>query len=225
MKVHRHLDEELERLRDTVLRLGGESEAALRRAMHSLSERDPVAAREVLEHDDVVDELEVEVDRQCIDIFVLRQPAARDLRFVMSVTKIAPLLERIADHACNIARTAIDLADEPEFKNGLRIAQMGEIASSMLAEALDAFTKSDAAAARDIILRDAEINNLYNEIFSELIGMMVTSPNTATRSARLLLVAKHLERIGDYVTDISELTVYMAEAAIIKHQRDKLETA
>ncbi|HKO35876.1 MAG TPA: phosphate signaling complex protein PhoU [Pyrinomonadaceae bacterium] len=225
MKVHRHLDEELERLRDTVLRLGGESEAALRRAMHSLSERDRVAAHEVLAHDDVVDELEVEVDRQCIDIFVLRQPAARDLRFVMSVTKIAPLLERIADHACNIARTAIDLADEPEFKNGPRIAQMGEIASSMLAEALDAFTKSDAAAAREIILRDAEINNLYNEIFSELIGMMVTSPNTATRSARLLLVAKHLERIGDYVTDISELTVYMAEAAIIKHQRDKLETA
>ena len=225
MKVHRHLDEELERLRDTVLRLGGESEAALRRAMHSLSERDPAAAREVLAHDDVVDELEVEVDRQCIDIFVLRQPAARDLRFVMSVTKIAPLLERIADHACNIARTAIDLADEPEVKNAQRIARMGEIASSMLAEALDAFTKSDAAAAREIILRDAEINNLYNEIFSELIGMMVTSPNTATRSARLLLVAKHLERIGDYVTDISELTVYMAEAAIIKHQRDKLETA
>ena len=225
MKVHRHLDEELETLRDTVLRLGGESEAALRRAMHSLTERDPAAAREVLEHDDVVDELEVEVDRQCIDIFVLRQPAARDLRFVMSVTKIAPLLERIADHACNIARTAIDLADEPEVKTGLRIAQMGEIASSMLAEALDAFTKSDAAAAREIIQRDAEINALYNDIFSELISMMVTAPNTATRDARLLLVAKHLERIGDYVTDISELTVYMAEAAIIKHQRDKLETA
>lgn len=224
-KVHRHLDEELETLRDTVLRLGGESEAALRRAMHSLTERDPAAAREVLEHDDVIDELEVEVDRQCIDIFVLRQPAARDLRFVMSVAKTAPLLERIADHACNIARTAIDLADEPEVKTGLRIAQMGEIASSMLGEALDAFTKSDAAAAREIIQRDAEINELYNDIFSELISMMVTAPNTATRDARLLLVAKHLERIGDYVTDISELTVYMAEAAIIKHQRDKHETA
>ena len=222
MKVHRHLDEELETLSDTVLRLGGEAEAALRRAMHSLTGRDPAEARAVLEHDDVVDELEVEVDRQCIDIFVLRQPAARDLRFVMSVTKIAPLLERIADHACNIARTAIDLADEPEVKNGLRIAEMGEIASSMLAAALDAFTKSDAAAARAIIQRDAEINDLYNEIFSELIGMMVTAPQTATRDARLLLVAKHLERIGDYVTDISELTVYMAEAAIIKHQRDQL---
>lgn len=96
---------------------------------------------------------------------------------------------------------------------------MGEIASSMLAAALDAFTKSDANAAREIIKRDAEINDLYNDVFSELIGMMVTAPATATRDARLLLVAKHLERIGDYVTDISELTVYMAEAAIIKHQR------
>jgi phosphate transport system protein len=222
MKVHRHLDEELENLRDTVLRLGGEAETALRRAMHALTDRDATAAREVLAHDDVIDELEVEVDRQCIDIFVLRQPAARDLRFVMSVTKIAPLLERIADHACNIARTAIDLAVEPEVKGGMRMAEMGEIASSMLAAALDAFTKSDAVAARAIIQRDAEINDLYNEIFSELIGMMVTAPQTATRDARLLLVAKHLERIGDYVTDISELTVYMAEAAIIKHQRDAL---
>jgi phosphate transport system protein len=221
MEVHRHLDEELDLLRDTVLRLGGEAEAALRQAMHSLLERDVDTAAQVLEHDDAVDELEVEVDRQCIDIFVLRQPAARDLRFVMSVAKTAPLLERIADHACNIARAAIDLAHEPELKNQIRIGKMGGIASSMLAAALDAFTKSDAAAAREIILRDAEINDLYNEIFSELIGMMVTAPATATRDARLLLVAKHLERIGDYVTDISELTVYMAEAAIIKHKREK----
>ena len=221
MEVHRRLDEELDRLRDTVLRLGGEAETALRRALHSLTGRDLDEARAVLAHDDTIDELEVEVDRQCIDIFVLRQPAARDLRFVMSVAKTAPLLERIADHACNIARAAIDLADEPELKIYLRIAQMGEIASSMLAAALDAFTNIDAATARQIIARDAEINHHYNEIFKELIQLMVQEPETATRDARLLLVAKHLERIGDYVTDISELTVYMAEAAIIKHQRAK----
>src|SRR2546423_9707634 len=151
MEVHRHLDEELDRLRDTVLRLGGEAEDAVRRAMHSLSERDIAAAREVLAHDDAIDELEVEVDRQCIDIFVLRQPAARDLRFVMSVAKTAALLERIADHACNIARAAIDLADEPELTNNILLDRMGEIASSMLAGALDAFTKSDAIAAREVI--------------------------------------------------------------------------
>src|SRR6266853_1604126 len=131
MEVHRHLDEELDGLRDSVLRLGGEAEAALKRAMHALTERDSDAAREVLEHDDAIDELEIEVDRQCVDIFVLRQPAARDLRFVMSVAKMAPLLERIADHSCNIARAAIDLNIETGLNDHIGIHQMGEIALSM----------------------------------------------------------------------------------------------
>jgi phosphate transport system protein len=218
MEAHRHLDEELDTLRASVLRLGGEAEAALIRTMRALTERDTVAARAVLEHDDEIDQLEVEVDRQCIDIFALRQPAARDLRFVMAVAKMAPVLERIADHACNIARGAIDLNKEPEPKDYSRLRRMGEIASSMLAEALDAFTKNDAAAARQVIKRDAEINDLYNQIFNELIEMMSAEPSTATRNARLLFVAKHLERIGDYVTDLCELTVYMAEAAFIKHR-------
>jgi phosphate transport system protein len=218
MEVHRHLDEELDTLRATVLRLGGEAEAALVRAMHALTERDNAAAREVLEHDDDIDQLEVEVDRQCVDIFALRQPAARDLRFVMSVAKMAPVLERVADHACNIARAAVDLNTEPELKDHGQLRKMGEIASSMLSGALDAFTRNDATAAREVIKRDVEINDLYNQIFHDLIEMMSKEPATATRDARLLFVAKHLERIGDYVTDICELTVYMAEAAIIKHQ-------
>ena len=217
MEVHRHLDEELDTLRATVLRLGGEAEAALVRALHALTGRDTAAAREVLEHDDDIDQLEVEVDRQCVDIFALRQPAARDLRFVMSVAKMAPVLERIADHACNIARAAVDLDTEPELKDLSRLLQMGKIASLMLSGALDAFTKNDAAAAREVIKRDVEINDLYNQIFHDLIEMMAKEPATATRDARLLFVAKHLERIGDYVTDICELTVYMAEAAVIKH--------
>jgi phosphate transport system protein len=218
MEVHRHLDEELDELRNSVLRLGGEAENALRRALHSLAERDTSEARDVLNHDDAVDQLEVEVDRRAIDIFALRQPAARDLRFVMSVTKMAPVIERIADHACNIARAVIDLNTEPELNDHIRIHQMGEIAVSMLAAALDAFTRSDAAAAREVIKRDSEINNLYNQIFHDLIELMTREPETASRDARLLFVAKHLERIGDYVTDICELTVYMAEAAIIKHR-------
>src|SRR3982751_3086911 len=141
MDTHRHLDDELSSLRDRVLLLGGEAEQALERAMYSLSERDSEVARQVLENDDRVDHLEVEIDRQCIDIIALRQPAARDLRFVMSVTKMAPVLERIADHACNIARAAIELTNEPELNNHIRIHQMGEIASAMLASALDAFTR------------------------------------------------------------------------------------
>lgn len=219
MEYHRHLDDELDSLRDKVLLLGGETEAALERAMYSLTERDSKVAQEVLENDDKVDSLEVEIDRQCIEIIALRQPAARDLRFVISVAKMAPVLERIADHACNIARAAIDLNNEPELTAVADLRKMSEHALSMLRAALDAFTSSDAIAARDVIKRDEKINDLYNYIFHKLIEMMVTEPRTATRNARLIFVAKHLERIGDYVTDICELTVYMAEAAFIKHYK------
>ena len=217
MDQHRHLDYELSSLRDRVLLLGGEAEQALERAMYALTQRDSEVARQVLEEDDRVDHLEVEIDRQCIDIIALRQPAARDLRFVISVAKMAPVLERIADHACNIARAAIDLNNEPELKSIPDLSLMADHGREMLRSALDAFTTSDAVAAREIITRDNEINDLYNHIFHRLIELMVTEPTTATRDARLLFVAKHLERIGDYVTDICELTVYMAEAAFIKH--------
>jgi phosphate transport system protein len=217
MESHRHLDDELSSLLDRVLLLGGEAERALERAMYALGERDNEVAREVLENDDRVDQLEVEIDRQCIDIIALRQPAARDLRFVISVAKMAPVLERIADHACNIARAAIDLNNEPELKSVLDLRRMADHALLMLRGALDAFTSGDALAAREIIESDRDINDLYNQTFRRLIEMMVTEPATATRDARLLFVAKHLARIGDYVTDICELTVYMAEAAFIKH--------
>jgi phosphate transport system protein len=211
------LDDELNRLRDRVLLLGGEAETAIERAMYSLMERDSDVARDVLKRDDTIDKMEVEIDRQCIDIIALRQPAARDLRFVFSVAKMTPVLERIADHACNIARAAIDLNNEPELKRTIELQQMADHASAMLRSALDAFTNSDAQAAREIIKRDWEINELYNRVFRDLIGKMVSEPLTATRDARLLFVAKHLERVGDYVKDICELTVYMAEAAVIKH--------
>ena len=219
MDYHRHLDDELDSLRDKVLLMGGETEAALERAMHSLVERDSQLAQEVLENDDRVDRLEVEIDRQCIEIIALRQPAARDLRFVISVAKMAPVLERVADHACNIARAAIDLNNEPELTAVADLRKMSEHALNMLRAALDAFTSNDAIAARDVIKRDEKINDLYNYIFHKLIEMLVTEPGTDTRNARLIFVAKHLERIGDYVTDICELTVYMAEAAFIKHDK------
>ena len=217
MEQHRHLDDELNSLRDRVLLLGGETESALDRAMQALTERDSEIARQVLDNDDRIDRLEVEIDRQCIEIIALRQPAARDLRFVISVAKMAPVLERIADHACNIARAALDLNNEPELKSLLDLNRMAEHALKMLRAALDAFTSSDAMMAREVIKSDTEINDLYNHTFHRLIELMVTEPATATRDARLLFVAKHLERIGDYVTDICELTVYMAEAAFIKH--------
>lgn len=214
---HRLLDRELDTLRDRVLLLGGETERALQRAIYSLVERDSVTAQEVLDEDDQIDQLEVEIDRLCVDTIALYQPAARDLRFVISVTKITPLLERIADHACNIARAAIDLNDEPQLKSYVDLPRMAEHASSMLRAALDAFTSGDGEAAREIIGRDSEINEIYDRLFHDLIEMMVEDSTTTTRAARMLFVAKHIERIGDYVKDICELTVYMTEAAFIKH--------
>src|SRR6201991_5341757 len=129
--------------------LGGEAETAIERAMYSLMERDSNVAREVLERDDTVDEMEVEIDRQCIDIIALRQPAARDLRFVISVAKMAPVLERIADHACNIARTAIDLNNEPELRPVLDLSRMADHALMMVRAALPAFTSSDPTMSRE----------------------------------------------------------------------------
>jgi phosphate transport system protein len=219
LEHHRILDRELDTLRDRVLLLGGETETALQRAMFSLVERDTRTAQDVLKYDDEIDQLEVEIDRLCVDTIALRQPAARDLRFVISVAKITPILERIADHACNIARVAIDLNDEPQLKLLIDLPRMSELASNMLRAALDAFTSNDAAAARAVIERDDEIDKLYNTIFRDLIELMVSDSSTTTRAARLLFVAKHLERVGDYVTDICELTVYMAEAAFIKHSK------
>jgi len=193
MDYHRHLDDELNSLRDRVLLLGGEAEAALESAMRALTGRDTELARQVLENDDRVDRLEVEIDRQCIDIIALRQPAARDLRFVISVAKMAPVLERIADHACNIARAAIDLNNEPELNSVFDLKQMAEHALGMLRAALDAFTSSDALAAREVIASDSVINDLYNHIFHRLIEMMVTEPSmrlmhvqARSRSSRLV---------------------------------------
>jgi phosphate transport system protein len=217
MEYQRILDRELDNLRHRVLLLGGETERALQRAMYALSERDTTTAREVLRDDDSIDQLEVEIDRLCVDTIALRQPAARDLRFVISVAKMTPILERIADHACNIARVAIELNNEPELNARVDLPQMAGHASSMLRAALDAFTSGDAVAARSVIEQDDELDELYDHIFHELINLMVSDSSTTTRGARLLFVAKHIERIGDYVTDICELTVYMAEAAFIKH--------
>jgi phosphate transport system protein len=218
MDTHRRLDADLDLLRDRVLLLGGETEIALQRAMRALAERDSETAQGVLRDDDRIDLLEVEIDRLCIDVLALRQPAARDLRFVVAVAKITPLLERVADHACNVARAALDLNDEPELpRPAPALPRMGEIAAEMLRAALDAFTSADPEAARRTLARDDEIDALYEKIFRDLIGLMTTDPASTGRAARLLLVAKHLERVGDYATDICELTVYMTEAAFIKH--------
>lgn len=214
------LESELNILRDRLLLMGGEAELALQRALSSLVNRDSALANQVLEHDETIDALELEIDRFSMDILALRRPAARDLRAVVSIAKITPILERIADHAANIARVALELNDEPEVKTFGDLPLMAEKASEMLRVALDAFTSNDAGGAREIIARDAEINEIYERQFKEFMEAMSHDAEYSTRMARLLFITKHLERIGDYVKDICEVTVYMKEAIFIKHGKD-----
>lgn len=219
MDQHRLLDRELDALRDRMSLLGGKTETALQQAMHALADRNSEVAQEVIAGDDEIDKLEVEIDILCVDTIVLKQPAARDLRYVIAVSKATTILERIADHSTNIAREAIVLNDEPQLKHYVDLPRMASKASSMLHTALDAFMENDAMKAREVMARDADIDKTYKRIFRYLIDIMTDEPETIRRAARLLFVAKHIERIGDYVTDICELVVYMAEAAVIKHSK------
>ncbi|HMV85457.1 MAG TPA: phosphate signaling complex protein PhoU [Blastocatellia bacterium] len=209
----------LNELRDHVLLMGGEVERAIDEATRALIERDSELAEQVLRDDDRVDALELEADQRCVQLLRMQASEEYDLRLVVTAIKITPILERIADHACNIARAAIYLNDEPQLKPYFDLPKMSWLACDMLRLSLDAFAAADANAARAVIARDDEIDRLYDRIFHELLDRMSKDAAAAGRAARLLLVAKHLERIGDYVTDICELIVYMKEALVIKHSQ------
>jgi phosphate transport system protein len=212
------LERELDILRDRLLLMGGETELALQRALYALGRRDSAVANQVIENDRVIDRLELEIDRLSVEVLTLRRPAARELRMVISIFKITPILERIADHASSIARAALELNDEPELKNYVELNEMAERALEMLQSALDAFTSSDADKARELIIKDREVDRIYDRLVGNLMKTMSKDAGKTIRLARLLFVAKNLERIGDYVKDVCELTVYMKEAVFIKHQ-------
>lgn len=216
---HRIIDQALDILRDKILLLGGATEIALQRAMQSLTTRDSKLAQTVLDEDKIIDQMELEIDRMSVEILALQQPAAHDLRLVISVAKITPVLERIADHAGNIAEAALIINEEPQLRLFPELSFMAENAAEMLRNALDAFIAEDADGSRRLIKQDKVIDDAYRRVFGELIGVIINDPTTTASAAQLLFVAKHLERIGDYVKDMCELTVYLTEAAFIKHSR------
>lgn len=208
---------QLDLLRDKILLLGGKTEEAVDRAVRSLTERNTDLARSVCQSDELIDQMELEIDRLCVEILGSQRPTEHKLRLVVSVAKITPILERIADHASSIAEAAIILNNEPQIDSYVDFSQMAEIAAKMLSEALNAFTSEDAMASREIINRDLALDKCYGRVFDGLIKTMVANPAAANGAARLLFVAKHIERIGDYVKDICELNVYLTEAVFIKH--------
>lgn len=212
------IEAQLDQLRDKILLLGGKTEAAVNRAMRSLTERNTDLAKEVRAQDQQIDQMELEIDQLSIEILGSQRPTEHNLRLVVSVAKITPILERIADHATSIAETAIILNNEPQINSYIDFSKMAEIASGMLSEALNAFTSEDAMASRRIIARDQELDRCYSRVFDDLLELM-KNPEASSGAARLLFVAKHIERIGDYVKDICELNVYLREAVFIKHSQ------
>lgn len=216
--MHKRLIEaDLNRLRDRLLVMGGAAEQAIALSTRALIERDSQMAERVIRDDDAIDQMELEIDALCVDILVLKQPAASDLRFVISIARVAPIVERIADHAVNIAKHALRLNDEPELDLNIDISPMAGVVQEMLIAGLDAFTSGDPERARNTIARDDEVDALYDHLYERVIQAMEQDPSAVARGAEWLFMLKHLERIADYVTNICEQIVYMARGQVIKH--------
>ncbi|MEW6735798.1 MAG: phosphate signaling complex protein PhoU [Acidobacteriota bacterium] len=218
----RIIEADLNKLHDEILTIGGKAESAITRAMQSLLQRDSLLAYQVIKEDDEIDRLENEIDRLATDVMVLRQPMANDLRFTVTVLHVVTIIERIADHAVNIAKRALILNEEPPLKPYIDLPRMGEVAEIMLHDSLQALLSADLELARKTIRRDDEIDDLFHAIYDEVIELMQKDPATVKRGAELLFVIKHLERIADYATNICEMVIYMIEGRIIKHTEEAL---
>jgi len=210
-------DEELRSLKEKVLKIGSLVEAAIHDSVKSLVERNSDLARKVIERDHKINALDVEIDEECIRLIALRQPKARDLRFITTAMKITTDLERIGDLAENIAERAIELNDEPQLKPYIDIPRMAEITEEMVRDSLDAFVRGCSKIPYEVIKRDDEVDNLNAQVFNELLFFMIQDPNTASRAIKISYVSKYLERIADHATNIAEMVIYMCEGKIVRH--------
>lgn len=210
-------DEELQRLKEKILKMGSMVEDAIKNSIQALVERDNTLAINVIDNDRVVNTLDVEIDEEAIRLIALRQPKASDLRFITMAMKITTDLERMGDLAVNIAERALELNDEPILKPYIDIPKMRSIAQRMTQDALDAFVRKDKRLARDVIIRDDEVDDLKQVVLHELALFMVQDPATVTRAMKISFVATYLERIADHATNIAEMVIYLVDGKIIRH--------
>jgi phosphate transport system protein len=201
----------LDSLLDEVLRMATLVEEAVGKAIRSLVDRDPVLARAVIEGDDRIDDLEVEIEEHCLAILALERPVATDLRVVSTALKIVTDLERMGDYASNIAKVTLRLAGEEYIKPLVDIPRMAEVDRQMLRSAIQAFVRRDVDLAYALVRQDDEVDALYNQVFRDLLGYMIEDPSTAlvNQATQLIMVARHLERIGDHITSFAEWVVFM----------------
>ena len=207
--TRRVLDRELQQIQDDLLRMGSLIDAAISKAIQALSVRDLSLAREVVSEDSQVNTLRFQIEQACLMIFATQQPTATDLRLVVATIILASELERMGDYAAGIGRTVLRMGDEPLLKPLVDMPRMAEIDREMLHDVLDAYVARDAVAARTVAARDDELDNLYNQIFREILTYILEDPTSTTRALYLLFSAHNLERIGDRVVNIAERVIFM----------------
>jgi phosphate transport system protein len=212
-----HFSERLETLRRQLISMGAQAESQIASAIEALVEGDAAKARAVIERDKAIDQLEVKIDEGAIDLLATQQPVAGDLRLLVSALKINADLERIGDHAVNIAEAAERMSKMRPFKAWIDIPYMAEVARGMLQDSLDAFVRRDAALALAVCKRDDLLDEKNKSIIRELLTYMAENPALITACLEIIGISKNLERVGDLATNIGEETIYIAEGEIIKH--------
>ncbi|PYK06872.1 MAG: phosphate transport system regulatory protein PhoU [Verrucomicrobia bacterium] len=222
MIAHRHIlgtfDEALGSLRNNVLMMAGLAERSLERAMKGLTERDDDICANAIADDEEIDQLEIQIDRDGVDILLRFQPVASDLRRVVSAMKLSSNLERIADQATNIARRARKLNQHPPLPELELILPMNAQAMSMFKDSVDAYVREDVELGRAIVPRDAKLDDLNRVASRRLIERMAQDPEQLRGYLNLMFIGRHLERVGDHATNIAEDAVYAAAAEDIRHQ-------
>ncbi len=216
-RVVRHFQEELEALKGRLLEMGGLAEERVRASVQGLVSRDPVLIDKVLHGDEPVNQLHIEIDNRCFRLLALHQPMATDLRAIVSAVKINTDLERVGDLAVNIAEAANRYLTHPPVKKLIDIPQMGAIAQTMLRDALDAYVKHDTALAQQVLHQDDNLDGLKTQVFRELLTYMLQDPGTVEPALDLILISRHLERIGDHATNIAEDVIFMVSALDVRH--------
>ncbi|MDD5711875.1 MAG: phosphate signaling complex protein PhoU [Smithellaceae bacterium] len=211
-------EKELQEVKESLLYMGALTEKAIDRGIRALTERDTVLAQQVMGEDDQIDKLDVEIEEKCIRLLALRQPAARDLRFITTAIKINGHLERIGDMAVNIAEKAIILNDEPQLKPYIDLPRMAEIARTMIRESLDALVSEDIALANKVRRDDEIIDDLNEQVFRELLTFMMEDHRNIHRAMIISQISKSLERISDHAKGIADMVIYMVTGRSVRHE-------
>jgi phosphate transport system protein len=211
-------ERELQEVKDSLIYMGVLTEKAIEKSVNSLLQRDSDLARSVIAEDDQIDRLDVEIEDKCIRLLALRQPAARDLRFIATAIKINGHLERIGDMAVNIAQKAIILNAEPRLKPYIDIPRMAEIARQMIKESINSLVNEDVSLANKVRRDDEHVDNLNEQIFRELLTFMMEDVRTIHRATIIMQISKSLERISDHAKGIADMVVYLVTGKSVRHE-------